>query len=246
MGWDGMGWDGIYCGYGVATALKIVHWSIPFLTGPYASLSFKFFTEIIFLTLWLHWGSIQHCWGSKSVKGCLKKIETHKIICLSQNYGIGIKNPFSVLQMKRNDDYLVDWPSRYWMQVPKLCCWRFGFPLRLLVKSRSFVHFSRLTKPFWIFFGFFGGKDTCCFSGTAWWRSKKGTQSFQISFKYCYLCFRIVDVHWSLWNAIHMQQPIKAFVLHFTARADRCLCLAALYTGMAEVWVGRRLCRYLV
>ena len=35
-----MEWDGIYCGYGVATALKIVHWSTPFLTGPYASLSF--------------------------------------------------------------------------------------------------------------------------------------------------------------------------------------------------------------
>ena len=29
---NGMGWDGIYCGYGVATALKIVHWSTPFLT----------------------------------------------------------------------------------------------------------------------------------------------------------------------------------------------------------------------
>ena len=29
LGW---GWDGIYCGYGVSTALKIVHWSTPFLT----------------------------------------------------------------------------------------------------------------------------------------------------------------------------------------------------------------------
>jgi len=28
----GMGWDGIYCGYGVATALRFVHWSTPFLT----------------------------------------------------------------------------------------------------------------------------------------------------------------------------------------------------------------------
>ena len=67
------------------------------------------------------------------------------------------------------------------MQLPKLCCWRLNFPLRLLVKSRSFVHFSRLTKPCWIFFGFLGGKDTCCFSGTAWWRSKTGTQSFHSS-----------------------------------------------------------------
>ena len=33
----GMGWDGNYCGYEVATALKIVHWSTPFLTRLYAS-----------------------------------------------------------------------------------------------------------------------------------------------------------------------------------------------------------------
>ena len=26
---SGMGWDGIYCGYGVATALRFVHWSTP-------------------------------------------------------------------------------------------------------------------------------------------------------------------------------------------------------------------------
>ena len=104
-----MGWDGIYCGYGVATALKIVHWSIPFLTGPYASLSFKFFTEIIFFTLWLHWGSIQHCWGSKSVKGCLKKIETHKIICLSQNYLNRNQKPFFSFADEKN------WRSPCWL-----------------------------------------------------------------------------------------------------------------------------------
>ena len=26
-------WDGIYCGYGVATALRIVHWSTPSILG---------------------------------------------------------------------------------------------------------------------------------------------------------------------------------------------------------------------
>ena len=32
-----MGWDGICCGYDVASALRIVHWSTPFLTRHKAS-----------------------------------------------------------------------------------------------------------------------------------------------------------------------------------------------------------------
>ena len=39
---QGDGWDGIYWKYGVATALKIVRWSTPFLTGHWASRFRKF------------------------------------------------------------------------------------------------------------------------------------------------------------------------------------------------------------